>query len=248
MAASTFDKLACRYDELWTTSPIGQLQRSAVWSHIEGLFQPGHTVLDLGCGTGEDALHLMKRGVHVLGIDCSPEMVRIACSRGVGAKTMAMEDMGGLETRFEGAISDFGAINCVENLCVVGSALARLIRPGGCLAICAMGQFCLWETVYFLCRLQPRKAVRRWAGKDETSSLNLTVFYRSARRIAAALEPHFTLVKWSGVGVCVPPSYVRGLSASMLARLARLDRLTARWPVLRGLSDHRLLVFVRTQI
>jgi|SRR6266478_7501609 len=248
MAAATFDKLAGRYDELWTSSPIGKLQRTAVWRHIEGLFEPGDTVLELGCGTGEDALQLMNRGIHVHGIDCSPEMVRIACARGVDARTMAIEDVGDLRTCFDGAISNFGAINCVENLSAVRGPLARLIRPGGWLAICTMGRFCLWEMAYFLWRLQLRKAVRRWAGRDEASSLNLAVFYRSVQQMSAALRPDFDLVKWCGVGVCVPPSYVAELSASTLARLASVDRSVAHWPVLRGLSDHRLLVFVRTQV
>jgi ubiquinone/menaquinone biosynthesis C-methylase UbiE len=81
MTAAPFDLLAERYEALWSRSAIGRLQREAVWRVVDTLFRPGDTVLDLGCGTGDDALHLMSAGVAVHGVDSSPEMVRIARGR-----------------------------------------------------------------------------------------------------------------------------------------------------------------------
>lgn len=37
--------------------------------------QPGHTVLDMGCGTGRHAIELARRGMHVTGVDLSPGML-----------------------------------------------------------------------------------------------------------------------------------------------------------------------------
>jgi SAM-dependent methyltransferase len=49
---------------------------------LERLFQrhelQGNTVLDLGCGTGQHATRLARRGFEVTGVDRSPEMLRIA--------------------------------------------------------------------------------------------------------------------------------------------------------------------------
>ena len=49
---------------------------------LERLFQAhaleGNSVLDLGCGTGQHAIRLAKRGFDVTGVDRSPEMLRIA--------------------------------------------------------------------------------------------------------------------------------------------------------------------------
>jgi len=78
MASGCFDLLAADYDRTWTNSGAGRLQRDAVWRQIVRLFRAGDHVLDLGCGTGEDAAHLMRHGVRVRAMDASPEMVRLA--------------------------------------------------------------------------------------------------------------------------------------------------------------------------
>src|SRR5215467_2913644 len=88
MSAAAFDSIAQRYDDLWTCSPIGRLQRAAVWRCLDALFQRCNSVLGLGCGTGEDALYLMKRGIHVSAIDTSPRMVHIARASGANARVL----------------------------------------------------------------------------------------------------------------------------------------------------------------
>jgi SAM-dependent methyltransferase len=208
------------------------------------LFEPGQVVLDLGCGTGEDAVTLLRAGLNVRAIDASPEMVRIARSRGVDASTLRIEELHRLNESFDAVLSNFGALNCVENLDTLREPLGRLVRRGGYLAICVIGRICLWETVWALFRAQPAKAFRRWRG-SAMCSLGFRVFYPSKRHLEAILHPQFSLVNWRGVGLFVPPSYVEGLSPSVLRKLGAIDRRAAHWPVLRGLSDHRLFVFVR---
>jgi len=241
---AAFDRLASEYDRLWTRAPVGHLQREAVWRHIAAIFQPGQCALDLGCGTGEDALRLMRAGLRVRAIDASGEMVRIARSRGVDAEILPIEHCRLIDESFDAVLSNFGALNCVENIESLCEPLARVVRPGGYLIICIIGRVCAWETAWHLLQRNPAKAFRRWRG-SATSSLGLRVFYPSKHRLAAALDSRFTLVNWRGIGLSVPPSYVNGLPAGLLERLDAFDRWTAHWPVLRGLADHRLFVFVR---
>ena len=92
--AALFERLAERYDELWTDTAIGRAQRDAVWRITDRLFHAGDRILDLGCGTGEDAAHLMARGVSVRAVDASPAMVARAKARGVAAEVLRAEDLG----------------------------------------------------------------------------------------------------------------------------------------------------------
>jgi SAM-dependent methyltransferase len=243
--AAAFDTLAARYDELWSRSPVGLHQRRAVWRHIDPLFEPGETILDIGCGTGEDALHFIDAGLEVRAVDVSPEMVSIARAKGVHAIVMAVEDLDGMRGQFDGVISNFGVLNCVAGLNTIGRSLARLIRPGGYLAISILGPLCLWETAWYLLHGRPRKAFRRWKGEHYSSSLGIRVSYPTLKQLQEELRPHFELDRWCGIGLAVPPSYVGGFSPKSVGLLSSIDRRSAHLPVLRALADHRLLLFVR---
>jgi SAM-dependent methyltransferase len=241
MTASAFDVLAARYDALWSDTAIGIAQREAVWRRIDAVFRPGQRILDLGCGTGADAVHLMARGMRVQALDASAEMVRIAASRGIDAQWLTIENLSALQGTFDGVLSNFGALNCVADLEGVASDMARLVRPGGRLAICVMGRTCAREIVHYLFR-QPGKAFRRWRPRGAPSSLGIQVHYPSLRQLTGIFRGPFRLLGWYGIGLFVPPSYV---ATSRIARLARLDRRLAHLPLVRGLADHRLLVWER---
>jgi SAM-dependent methyltransferase len=189
-----FDSLAPSYDALWTNTPRGRDQRTTVWIEIDRLFRPGDRVLDLGCGTGSDALHLGNLGVEVFGIDAAPRMVEIARSRGVNASLLAIEDLGiacgaSLRPAFSGAISNFGALNCVADLAPVAAQLARLVRPSGPIAICLMGRFCFADW---------RHTVKRWLGHAQWRGID--VYYPTSRRVRAAFAPWFTLERRTSIG------------------------------------------------
>jgi SAM-dependent methyltransferase len=246
-AGAAFDGLASRYDELWTRSTVGRLQRDAVWRRLDSIFQPGDSLLDLGCGTGEDALHFAELGMDVRAIDASREMVRVARARGVDASVLGIEDLDRLGGRFDGALSDFGALNCVADLRTVRDRLGSLIRPGGYLALCVLGRFCLWESVWYLLHGKPRKAFRRWRSGRLTSSLRIQVHHFSVRQIEGAFCPEFTLMDWRGIGVSVPPSYITRVPDGLLRAFGGFDRGVAHWPLMRAIADHRLLVFVRNR-
>ncbi len=66
-----FDSLAARYDDLFTRSMIGRAQRGAVWDVLLDTFEPGSHILELNCGTGEDALFLAQHDVSVVACDAS---------------------------------------------------------------------------------------------------------------------------------------------------------------------------------
>jgi SAM-dependent methyltransferase len=196
-----FDALAPSYTSLWTETPEGRSQRQQVWDQIDELFRPGNfgrNVLDLGCGVGDDALHLAALGVEVNAVDASERMVEIARSRGVAARVLRIEHLAGLEAVYSGALSNFGALNCIAELHPVAQHLARLLESGAPLALCVMGRFCWRETARAIAALDFARAVRRWKGSAQWRGIE--VRYWSVRDIRAAFHPHFQLVRRVPIG------------------------------------------------
>lgn len=191
--STPFDTIAPVYGQLWNNP-----QRAQVWKEIDALFRPADRVLDLGCGTGDDALHFAECGVVVEGIDISAKMIDIAISRGVAARRLGIEDLPVLSGSFSGAISNFGALNCIQDLRLVAAQLARLVRPGGMVAICIMGRFAWGETLASASKLQWNKAVRRWSGRALWRGMD--VFYHSSQQVRAAFEEGFTFERRVSIG------------------------------------------------
>ena len=238
VAAAAFDRVAAGYDAAWTNTAAGRAQRDLVWSNVDPILQG--SIVDIGCGTGEDAAHFAALGIRVHAIDASPEMVRQASRRGgFTVEVGRAEDLTG---EYDGAISNFGALNCIEDLGAVARRVALAVRPGGYVAICTIGRFCLWETLYYTLRLQWGKAWRRARGTADSSFGRVN--YPTMAALRAAFAEDFRCERWTGVGLLVPPSYVR-LPGSMIAGCAAVDRLLAGIPVLRGMADHRLVLLVR---
>ena len=259
-----FDAVADRYDETFTESQIGRVQRRAVTEILDAVFVRGQSILELNCGTGADALHLAMRGIEVTACDSSSRMIEIAQRRameaGPGARVkfrvLPNEKIASLLDEnlapFDGAFSNFAGFNCTESLEGVARQLAQLLKPRAPFVLCVFGRFCLWETVWYLVRGKPAKAFRRMRRGGDWAQLSsgtpVRVRYPSAREWARIFDPYFHLLSRRGIGVAVPPTYAESLAKRfprMLATAATADRWLARCPGIRALADHVALLFER---
>ena len=274
---SPFDEMAADYDRSFTASAIGSLMRQAVWRRLDACFRPGDRVLELNCGTGTDAIHLARRGVRVLATDIAPamlELTRAKVSRAgleelVEIELMAIEDLtrrhGDTENNqsdsyslspglpvsvsrpFDGALSNFGGLNCVADLQGAAAGLAACLRPGAVALLCVMGPLVPWEWAWYIWRRQPAKAFRRLR-RGGVAWRGLTIRYPSIRSVRRAFAPSFRLRRASALGALLPPSYVEGWAVRrprLLARLNRWERRLETLPPLPWLADHYLLELER---
>src|SRR5437867_6983468 len=76
-----FDAIAETYDDTFSNSSIGRVQRRSVWMETYRIFRAGQRILEINCGTGIDALHLASRGIEVVACDASSRMVAVARRR-----------------------------------------------------------------------------------------------------------------------------------------------------------------------
>ena len=259
-----FDALAECYDATFTDSPLGRELRRAVWSRLGKLPIQGRRWLDLGCGTGEDALWLCRQGATVLAVDASPVMLAKAALKSriaVAAATVPrwetvdlnrpepLSSLAGSDV-FDAAIADFGSLNCVTDLPRLGAVLSRVLAPGAFLVAVTMGPFCTWEVISSLARGRPGRALRRWRSRSfKTRTGSSPLRYPSPRSLARALAPDFSPIgRPAALGLLLPPTDAAGFLRRRPTWLSRLGRLEDRLRDLPGAAwcaDHYVITFRR---
>ena len=255
--AAAFDEAAAAYDADFAATTAGVWLRESVWAGLAPFVKPGMHALDLGCGTGEDALWLARNGCHVTAADGSPAMLQQVAAKAAqsnleGAVGTMRLDLNApfasapFAQSFDLVMSNFGAINCVNDLPLLGRKLATWVKPGGTLALVFMGRFCAWETAYYGTRLD-RRAVRRWSGRALASVRleTVNVRYWSRAEVVNALGPSFRVIAAHGIGTLLPPSYLFHWverRPRLFSRFARWERHASHlWPLSR-MGDHTLII------
>ena len=260
--AAPFDSVAGRYDDTFTVSRIGRTQRAPVWRELAKTFHSGQRILEIGCGTGVDACFLAERGVQVVACDPSSRMIDVARlriqqsglqdlvqSRVLGAENLA--SLGSSE-KFDGVFSNFGALNCVEDLRKLAVDLAGLLKPGATALLCWMGPYCIWEMVWYLAHRNRSKAFRRLKPGGVTAKLAQNAFvrvhYPSFKSIQRRFALEFRVRSVQGIGVAVPPSYCESWACRhphLLELSSKLDSWLGRCPGICLLGDHLLVSLQR---
>ncbi len=145
-AVRAFDALAPSFDAAFAGWRSVAAQRRAVRRELLAAFPPGSRLLELGGGTGEDALFLAREGRSVHVTDGAPAMIertrakaRTAALDGlVTAERVALEEFdvwaadvaGDGPAAFDGAFSNFASLNCVVDHGSVARGLARVLPRG----------------------------------------------------------------------------------------------------------------------
>lgn len=109
----------------------------------------GHSVLEIGCGTGRNLDRISARwsGVNLFGLDISNEMLKSAWQRLGDNATLAMGDATGFDAqalfgreRFDRVVISF-ALSMIPDWKAALTQAAQLVAPGGSLHIVDFGDF-----------------------------------------------------------------------------------------------------------
>jgi SAM-dependent methyltransferase len=224
-------------------------------------------VLELNCGTGEDALWLARRGVDVLATDASPAMLAVAREKAAADATGArvaferldlasLPPADALREHFpdgcDGALSNFGGLNCLGDRRPVAKFLGGLVRPGGRVVLVVMGPWCPWEIAWYLAHARPGTAfrrLRRGGVEAEVHGQRVHVWYPRPGELTREFATWFRPLGTFAVGALLPPPYLGHLvdrHPALFARVGAAERRVAGWWPFSALNDHYLLELERT--
>lgn len=262
--AAAFESMASTYDRSFGENPIARALRQRVWDELFMRLPAGARVLDLGCGTGIDLTEMARRGYAAIGVDGSAAMLREAERK----KTPAAD--GAIETReldlndgaarraflkaepFDAVLSNFGALNCIDDLGSLAGDLAEALPARAPVVVVILGKLCPWDIVYHMLRARPRRAFLRWSRGPVSVALAgraIRVRYHGPRALCRIFAPWFRCRRVEALGALLPPPYLaRRLPSSptLWESAARIEKPWAGcWPINR-LGDHFLVVLERT--
>lgn len=255
-----FDHIASSYDSSFTRTPIGQLQRKQVWNYLEKIMiqLKGLDILELNCGTGEDAVLFSEKGFNIVATDVSEEMLKVtqekvqqySMQHKISSQYLDLDsfDDSLFEKKFDLVFSNFGGLNCInpESLKKLLDKIPAILAPEGRFVAVIMPKFCLWESLYFFMKLQLKNAFRRWTKKSVDASLQgvmVKTWYFWPSQVKA-WATKFAVVTVRPVGIALPPSFLQKYFSrhrKSLAKLNTLERKLSSWSSFSGMADHFLI-------
>jgi ubiquinone/menaquinone biosynthesis C-methylase UbiE len=256
-----FDAVAETYDGSNRRNRILAAMRSRVIAAVRSAIPRGSRVLDLGCGPGTDDVELARIGYQVTAIDWSPAMIGAArravrdagVDRQVNLLDLGIHQLDRLTSPpFDGALSNFGALNCVPDLAAAATLIAQYVRPGGTFVASAIGRVCPWEIALYVARGDVKRAAIRWSREAVPVPLDgrtiWTRYYSPREFCRTFAAAGFSLVSLRTLGLVAPPPYLEAFAdrhRNLIERLQRMDDWIGALPVARSLGDHFLVVLRR---
>lgn len=247
---NSFDTAAARYDQAFTHSVIGRLQRRYVREQLTKILaahQP-KKILEVNCGTGEDALWLSGQNYEVIATDISEAMIGVAKSKNPSGnpefKTVDLNEIGPYfkDEQFDLIFSNFGGLNCLSEvqLELFFKNASALLSEKGKLVLVLMPKNTLWEQFYFFSKAKFREMSRR---KKDSAIANVDgesviTYYYNPNEMVRLADYYFKLGSVHPIAFFVPPSYLEPFFKDKTRLLSALDRMESTIKNRKGLSKY----------
>ena len=218
---TAFSKQAIIFDDLYANDSIIQYKRKRVRELIKRTIPAKCNILELNCGTGEDAIWLANEGHLVHATDISANMLEVLHQK---VKSSKLENRISYELCSFSALdklcyrgpydlifSNFAGLNCTGELEKVLQYFSPLLKPEGIVTLVILPPFCLWESLLIF-KGMFKTATRRLLNKNGTPAKvegsPFKCWYYKPSVITNHLKEEFTLLNIEGLCTIVPPSYI----------------------------------------
>ena len=254
---AAFDSVADSYDEHIFGNPINTWLRNVSIGMMKTVFQPGSTVLEVGCGTGTETLSLANAGIRVVACDISQKMLDVltkkARSAGLSQAIVPvhcrpielvskMRSLG--ISRLDGAYSTYGAVNTEPNLNTMIKSIHSILKEDAPLILGVWNKYCLYEMIGYALKLNSGMAFARLKNPVPLGKSRFCVATNafSVGELRRFLQPWFRIDEVFGVVITLPPSNLTKYlpNGSLFDILKRLDLILGRTFPGNRVGDHFL--------
>jgi len=259
--AEAFDSASEEYDFTIGNNFINSWIRERSIAELLLLTKRDDVLLEIGCGTGSEAIEISRRVAGVVATDISPEMIsllerkiearklhgKVSTAR-LGASEISLAAGHLPDGRTRVAYSFNGALNCEPNIAQVPEELSRVIEDGGYFVCSIRNSLCLTEAVVHgavlqFDRMAPRKKQPIMVSVGGT---DIPSYYYRPSRFAEFFSPYFRVKRMIGLPTILPPAYLSDLYFSarrVLSIAERAEKALAGLFPFNRFGDQTLFVF-----
>ena len=253
---AAFSKQSLNFDADDLQNPLLQAMRLQVYSHVSRFIKEPSRILELNSGTGIDALHFVQQGHSVHATDLSNGMIEQIRKKinhfhlhdRLTVQQLSYDHLDQLKgQKFDFIFSNFGGLNCIDDLSKVTKNIPSILNPGGYVTWVIMPTVCFWEIFSLL--KGNRNAFRRFNKKGVTAHLegkHFQVWYHSLQSIKKAFGPNFKLVSVEGLAALSPPPHVTHFPSkhpNLYKVLQRADAVARNYFPFNRWADHIIVSF-----
>jgi len=247
-----FSRQSINYDDYDKSNPTLTWMRKQVMKHAIKFLRPDDKILELNSGTGIDAEYFAARGHSVHCTDLSDGMIEQMknkfsaenYSEKITVQQCSFIELDKLGNRkFDFIFSNFGGLNCVDDLNKVTKFFPQLLNKGGRVCLVILPPVCPWEIIQ-LFRGKFSLAFRRFHKEGvlaNVEDIKFQTYYFSKNDIMNALGKDYKLLKVESLALFTPIPQMEKIPQKFprLAKiLNRIDEKISRVPPFNRIGDH----------
>lgn len=252
--SAAFSKQAPVFDQQSNENKLSEYFRSVYREELIVQLKPNSKILELNCGTGIDALYLAHLGHTVLATDNAPGMLETMEDKiekenlndRVKTRRCSFHDISTIQDGpFDHIVSNFGGLNCTNNLKDVLSQLAPLLKKDGKVTLVIMPKISPWE-ILMLFKGDFKTAFRRFRKNTPAhiEGVHFYCYYYNPNYVMNTLKKEFKLVTLKGIFITVPPEFYKDFVErypKLFSFLSKVDRLISGFFPFTYCCDHYLI-------
>lgn len=245
------------FDKYEEQNDILKWMRSVTRRHVMKHLRKEDRILELNAGTGLDAVYFVENGYKIDAIDISEGMIEKLKQKidafnlqdKISCEILSFTELNKLYGQsYNYIFSNFGGLNCVDDLSKVTKHFRKLLNPDGRVTLVIMPPICPWEIALIL-KGNLRTAFRRLYknGIDANiEGVKFQTFYHSYSDIKKAMGKDFRLIELQGLASISPPPYMENFPKrhrKLHRSLCSIDERISNYFPFNKWADHIIATF-----
>jgi len=250
-----FSRQSDYFDEYEEQNQILKWMRKVTRNHVSKYLRNKDSILELNAGTGLDAVYFAEKGNKIHCIDISEGMLNKLDEKiksrnlvsSISYQVLSFTELDKLKNNsFDYIFSNFGGLNCIENLEDVFIHFNKILHPGGKVTLVIIPPICPWELALIF-KGKFRTAFRRLHKNGITANvegIQFTSYYHSVSKTIDALGQDFRIIDLQGLASLSPPPYMINFPKrlpNLYSLLTRCDEKLSHFFPFNRCADHFIL-------